>query len=48
MQQPEVDNGKITILGHNEGTVLAPRVAVDNPDKVNNLVLTGTLAQNMT
>jgi pimeloyl-ACP methyl ester carboxylesterase len=48
MQQPEVDNSKITILGHSEGTTLAPRVAVDNPDKVNNIVLMGTLAQNMT
>ncbi len=48
MQQPEVDNSKITILGHSEGTTLAPRVAVDNPDKVDNIVLMGTLAQNMT
>lgn len=48
MQQPEVDNNKITILGHSEGTTLAPRVAIDNPDKVNNIVLMGTLAQNMT
>src|SRR5919107_5762428 len=49
IQQPEVDNNdKITILGHSEGTVLAPRVAIDNPDEVNNIVLMGTLAQNMT
>jgi uncharacterized protein len=49
MQQPEVDNNhKITIIGHSEGTTLAPRVAIDNPDKVNNIVLMGTLAQNMT
>lgn len=47
MQQPEVDNNKITIIGHSEGTVLAPRIAIDNPDKVNNIVLMGTLAQNM-
>jgi alpha-beta hydrolase superfamily lysophospholipase len=49
LQQPEVDNNnKITIIGHSEGTTLAPRVAIDNPDKVNNIVLMGTLAQNMT
>lgn len=48
MQQPEVDNSKIAIIGHSEGTTLAPRVAIDNPDKVNNIVLMGTLAQNMT
>jgi uncharacterized protein len=45
MQQPEVDNNnKITIIGHSEGTTLAPRVAIDNPDKVNNIVVMGTLA----
>ena len=48
MQQPEVNNTKIAALGHSEGTVLAPRVAIDNPDKVNNIVLMGTLAQNVT
>jgi alpha-beta hydrolase superfamily lysophospholipase len=47
MQQPEVDVNKITVLGHSEGTTLAPRVAIDNPSKVNNIVLMGTLAQNM-
>jgi hypothetical protein len=48
MQQPEVDNNKITIIGHSEGTTLAPRVAIDNSNKVNNIVLMGALAQNMT
>jgi uncharacterized protein len=49
MQQPEVNNNKkITIIGHSEGTTLAPRVAIDNPDKVGNIVLMGTLAQNIT
>ena len=48
MQQPEVDNTKIAVLGNSEGTVLAPRVAIDTPDKVNNTVLMGTLAQNVT
>ena len=47
MQQPEVDNSKMTVLGHSEGTVIAPRVAIDNPSKVKNIVLMGALAQNM-
>ncbi|MDQ3840812.1 MAG: alpha/beta fold hydrolase, partial [Thermoproteota archaeon] len=45
-QQPEVDNSKITVLGHSEGTVIAPRVAIDNPSKVKNIVLMGAVAQN--
>ena len=47
MQQPEVDNNNITVLGHSEGTVVSPKVAIDNPDKVKNIVLMGALAQNM-
>ena len=45
--QPEVDVNKITVLGHSEGTVIGPRVAIDNPSKVRNIVLMGALAQNM-
>jgi alpha-beta hydrolase superfamily lysophospholipase len=45
-QQPEVDNSKITVLGHSEGTMIAPRVAIDNPDKVKNIVLMGAVALN--
>jgi len=47
MQQPKVDNTRITVLGHSEGTVISPRVAIDNPGKVKNIVLMGALAQNM-
>jgi hypothetical protein len=48
MAQPEVnDTKKITIIGHNEGTMIAPRVAVDNPTKVRNIVLIGAQAQNL-
>jgi uncharacterized protein len=47
MNQPEVDVNKITVLGHSEGTVISPRLAIDNPDKVNNIVLMSALAQNM-
>ena len=46
IQQPEVDAKRITVLGHSEGTAIAPRVAIDNPDKVKNIVLMATLAQN--
>ena len=47
IQQPEVDAKRITVLGHSEGTVVTPRVAIDNPDKVKNIVLIGAVAQNM-
>jgi alpha-beta hydrolase superfamily lysophospholipase len=46
IQQPEVDPKRISIIGHSEGTIIAPRVAIDNPDKVKNLVLMGAVAQN--
>ena len=46
--QPEVNGTKeITILGHSEGTIIAPRVAVDNPTKVKNIVLFSAIAQNL-
>jgi uncharacterized protein len=47
IQQPEVDNSKISVSGHSEGTIIAPRVAIDNPSTVKNIVLMGALAQNM-
>jgi uncharacterized protein len=48
MALPEVnDTKKITIIGHGEGAILAPRVAVDNPTKVRNIVLIGAEAQNL-
>jgi uncharacterized protein len=46
-QQPEVNPNNITIIGHSEGTTIAPRVAIDNPTKVKNIVLMGALAQNL-
>jgi pimeloyl-ACP methyl ester carboxylesterase len=46
--QPEVNGTKkITIIGHSEGTVIAPRIAVNNPTKVKNIILIGAQAQNM-
>jgi len=47
MKQPEVDPNRITVLGHSEGTVISPRVAIDNPGKVKNIVLMGAAAQNI-
>ena len=46
LQQPEVDPKRISIVGHSEGTVIAPIVAIDNLTKVKNIVLIGTVAQN--
>jgi alpha-beta hydrolase superfamily lysophospholipase len=46
-QQPEVDVNKITLVGHSEGAIIAPRVAIDNPSKAKNLVLMGAQAQNV-
>lgn len=43
MHQPEVDPNRITVLGHSEGTVIAPRLAIDNPGKVDNIVLMGVV-----
>ena len=42
IQQHEVDANRITVLGHSDGTVITPRVAIDNPVKVKNIILMGT------
>src|SRR6266487_4874739 len=40
IKQPEVDRSKITIIGHSEGTIITPRVAIENnATKVKNIVL---------
>jgi alpha-beta hydrolase superfamily lysophospholipase len=46
IQQPEVDPKEISVIAHSEGTLYAPRVAIDNPTKVKNIVLMSPLAQN--
>lgn len=46
LQQTEVDPKRISIIGHSEGTVYAPRVAIDNSTNVKNIILIGVLAQN--
>ncbi len=47
IQQPEVDANKVTLIGHSEGTMIVPRVAIDNPQKVDSIVLMGAAAQNL-
>src|SRR5918996_889300 len=47
VQQPEVDANHVTLVGHSEGTQIAPRVVIDNPGKVDNIVLMGAVAQNL-
>ncbi|MGE5661765.1 MAG: prolyl oligopeptidase family serine peptidase, partial [Ignavibacteriales bacterium] len=34
-------------IGHSEGTIIAPRIAVDNPDKVRDIVLMGAVANTL-
>ena len=47
LQQPKVNGTeKVTLFAHSEGTAVAPRVTVDNPDKVKNVLLKGVIAQN--
>jgi predicted esterase len=48
LQQPEVDPKRINIIGHSEGTLYAPRIAIDNSTNVKNIILMGVLAQNPT
>jgi uncharacterized protein len=46
LQQPEVNaTKKATLIGHSEGTNIPPRVAVDKPDKVRNIVLMAPVAE---
>jgi predicted esterase len=42
----QVDPKRTSILGHSEGTLYAPRVAIDNSMKVKNVILMAALAQN--
>jgi hypothetical protein len=47
LQQPDVNaTKKATLIGHSEGTNFPPRVAVDNPDKVRNIILMAPVAGN--
>ena len=45
-QQPEVDPNEITLIGHSEGTIVAPRIVIDQHNKtdsttIKNIVPTG-------
>jgi uncharacterized protein len=49
IQQPEVDKNQITLIGHSEGTLIAPRIGIDQENKTNattikNIVLMGSAA----
>jgi uncharacterized protein len=51
-QQPEVDPSKITLIGHSEGTIITPRIAIDQENKTNsttikNIILMASVAQNV-
>ena len=47
IQQPEVDPKRVNIVGHSEGTIITPRVAIDNSTNVKNIILMGPYTQNM-
>jgi pimeloyl-ACP methyl ester carboxylesterase len=53
-QQSEVDSGKITLIGHSEGTIIVPRIAIDQEENktnstttITNIVLMASVAQNV-
>jgi uncharacterized protein len=41
-----VNPKRISVIGHSEGTFIAPRVTIDNSTKVKNIILMGAMAQN--
>lgn len=43
IQQPEVDSNSVTLVGHSEGTMYVTRIAINNPDMVDNIVLMGPM-----
>jgi uncharacterized protein len=44
--QPEVDGNDITVLGHSEGAIVAPRIALENKE-VKKIVLMSATAENL-
>ena len=46
-EQPDINPKSISIVGHSEGTIIVPRVAIDNPTKVKSIVLMGAVAHNL-
>jgi pimeloyl-ACP methyl ester carboxylesterase len=47
MEQPEVDKDDITLIGHSEGAIMAPRIASKQPQDVKNVVLMGASSQTL-
>jgi len=47
LEQPEVDKGNITLIGHSEGAVMAPRIVSKQPQDVKNVVLMGASSQTL-
>ncbi|WP_458744780.1 alpha/beta hydrolase family protein [Candidatus Nitrosocosmicus sp. T] len=49
LQQPEVDKTNITVLGHSEGAVVAPRLAIfgEYGDSIKNVIMLGASAQTL-
>jgi uncharacterized protein len=45
IHQPEVDSNSMSLVGHSEGTMCATRLAINNPDIVDNIVLMGPIAR---
>lgn len=40
-----MDRDKITIIGHSEGAIIAPRKAAERPEDVQNIILMSAAAQ---
>ncbi|MDF0681834.1 MAG: prolyl oligopeptidase family serine peptidase [Candidatus Nitrosocosmicus sp.] len=47
VHQPEVDANDVSVVGHSEGTLITPRIAIDNPGIVDKVVLMAPVAINM-
>ncbi len=44
LTEPKVDKGRVFILAHSQGTLIAPQVAQKSPNTVQGMVLAGTIA----
>ena len=44
IHQPEVDSNSMSLVGHSEGTMYVTRLAINNPDIIDNIVLMGPVA----
>ena len=44
IHQPEVDSNSVSLVGHSEGTMYVTRLAINNPDIIDNIVLMGPVA----